>query len=389
MEVKYRERKNTNSMKWDGTKARFGEADLFPLWVADMDFEVPKCVKEELAAYVEQGTFGYYLPPEEYSSAFINWEKNYHKYEVQKEWIRFAPGVVQGFNWMVQTLTKPGDHVLITPPVYFPFEKAIVNNQRKLVESILRRTETSYELDFADFEQKIIDKQVKLFIFCSPHNPVGKVWKREELVKILDICKKHQVYVLSDEIHQDLILKGNEQIASATVGDYDDILVTLTSATKTFNLAGCQNSFLIIPKEEIRNKYDKFTKEIAMDGGNAFGYIAVRSAYENGRSWLEELLKIIEKNYEVMKKILTKAYPNIWISDLQGTYLSWIDLGAYVKPEEMVDFIQNKCKLAVNFGSWFGGNDSGSCIRVNLATKEENIIKAANIIVEQLKIKNI
>lgn len=387
MVVTYRERENTDSVKWDGVKGRFGEEGLLPLWVADMDFEVPDCVKDSLKAYVEEGTFGYYLTPNAYYEAFINWEEKYHDYKVESKWIRFAPGVVQGFNWLVRVLTKEEDSVLITPPVYFPFEKAVLNNGRKLVESPLKRTKTSYELDYEDFEGKIVTNNVKLFIFCSPHNPVGKVWKKEEVRKILDICKKHKVYVISDEIHQDLIMSGNKQITSATVGDYDDILVTLASATKTFNLAGCQNSFIIIPSEDIRNHFDAFAREIAIDEGNAFGYVAVQSAYENGRSWLLEILAIIENNYKKMKEILTKAYPNIWISDLEGTYLMWIDLGAYLKKDEMVDFIQKKCKLAVNFGSWFGGDDSDTCIRVNLATKEENIVKAAETIVRQLEME--
>lgn len=381
----YKDRKNTDCAKWDGCEKKFGKSDLLPLWVADMDFEVPVCVKEALMKYVDLGTFGYPMPSKSYKEAFIEWEEKYHQYTVKRSWIRFAPGVVPAFNWIVQMLTKEKDSIIILSPVYYPFRNAVLDNDRTLIESHLIRSEEQYEIDFEDFEKKIVENKVKLFIFCSPHNPVGRVWKKEEIQKLLDICKKYKVYVISDEIHQDIIMSGQEQVTAATVGDYDNILITLTAATKTFNLAACQNSFVVIPDEKIRNIYDNYTNRLHTSSGNAFGYVAVQAAYEGGRTWLQELRETIESNYILMKEMLEAALPQIWISKLQGTYLMWIDLGNYVSKDEIEDIIKKECGLAVDFGSWFGGERYASFIRVNLATKRENIKMAAENIIRVLK----
>lgn len=386
-QVIYKDRLGTDCNKWDGCEEKFGDKNLLPLWVADMDFEAPSCVKEALRKYVDFGVFGYYRVPDSYYEAFINWEKTYHDYEVKKEWIRFAPGVVPAFNWLIHILTEEGDGVLITPPVYYPFQEAIVNNERTVIESPLVRMEDHYELDYEDFEQKLKEQNVKLFIFCTPHNPVGRVWKRDEIVKVLDICKKYGVYVIADEIHQDIIMKGYQKVTAAATGDYDEIMVTLTAATKTFNLAGCQNSIVVIPDESLRKRYDDYLTKLRITGGNAFGYVAVQSAYEGGRAWLDEVRNIIEENYQLMKSILEEKRPKVWIPKLEGTYLMWIDLGAYVSAEEIETVIQKQCGLAVDYGSWFGGEAYGTFIRVNLATEKENIRLAAEKIAEVLEAK--
>lgn len=386
-QVIYKDRLGTDCNKWDGCEEKFGDEHLLPLWVADMDFEAPSCVKQALKEYVDFGVFGYYQIPNRYYEAFINWEKTYHDYDVKKEWIRFAPGVVPAFNWLIHILTNERDGVLITPPVYYPFKDAVVNNNRTLVESPLMRLEDHYELDYEDFERKIKEQNVKLFIFCTPHNPVGRVWKRDEIVKALDICKKYGVYVIADEIHQDIIMDGYQKVTAAATGNYDEIMVTLTAATKTFNLAGCQNSIVVIPNESLRKRYDDYLTRLRITGGNAFGYIAVQSAYEGGRKWLDEVLNIIEENYHLMKSILEEKLPKVWIPKLEGTYLMWIDLGAYVSADEIESVIQKDCGLAVDYGSWFGGEAYGTFIRVNLATREENIRLAAEKIVEVLEAK--
>lgn len=386
-QVIYKDRLGTDCNKWDGCEEKFGDEHLLPLWVADMDFEAPSCVKQALKEYVDFGVFGYYQIPNRYYEAFINWEKTYHDYDVKKEWIRFAPGVVPAFNWLIHILTNERDGVLITPPVYYPFKDAVVNNNRTLVESPLMRLEDHYELDYEDFERKIKEQNVKLFIFCTPHNPVGRVWKRDEIVKVLDICKKYGVYVIADEIHQDIIMDGYQKVTAAATGNYDEIMVTLTAATKTFNLAGCQNSIVVIPNESLRKRYDDYLTRLRITGGNAFGYIAVQSAYEGGRKWLDEVLTIIEENYHLMKSILEEKLPKVWIPKLEGTYLMWIDLGAYVSADEIESVIQKDCGLAVDYGSWFGGEAYGTFIRVNLATREENIRLAAEKIAEALEAK--
>ena len=384
-QVIYKDRLGTDCNKWDGCEEKFGDEHLLPLWVADMDFEAPSCVKQALKEYVDFGVFGYYQIPNRYYEAFINWEKTYHDYDVKKEWIRFAPGVVPAFNWLIHILTNEQDGVLITPPVYYPFKDAVVNNNRTLVESPLMRLEDHYELDYEDFERKIKEQNVKLFIFCTPHNPVGRVWKKEEIVKVLDICKKYGVYVIADEIHQDIIMDGYQKVTAAATGNYDEIMVTLTAATKTFNLAGCQNSIVVIPNESLRKRYDDYLTRLRITGGNAFGYIAVQSAYEGGRKWLDEVLNIIEENYHLMKSILEEKLPKVWIPKLEGTYLMWIDLGAYVSADEIESVIQKACGLAVDYGSWFGGEAYGTFIRVNLATEKENIRLAAEKIAEVLE----
>lgn len=376
-QIIYKERKHTNSTKWDDCLEKFGREDLLPLWVADMDFEAPACVKEALQEYLDLGVFGYYKHSEGYEQAFINWEASRHGYQVEKDWIRFAPGVVPAINWLIQILTKEGDPVLIMPPVYYPFKEALNNNRRTVVECPLIRGEEGYVMDYKEFERQIEANGVKLFVLCSPHNPVGRIWTEPELRRVMDICKKHGVYVISDEIHQDLEMNGSRHIPTATVGDYDEFLVTLTAATKTFNLAACQNSIVVIPDQKLREQYDAFTERIRIHGGNSFGYLAVQAAYEKGGEWLEELLTVIEGNYHFLREALERALPGVWVSKLEGTYLMWIDIGAYVKPEEMEQVIGEECGLAVDYGSWFGSGENETCIRVNLATSRENIEEAA------------
>ena len=383
--VKYVERQNSNCAKWDGLVETFGENGLLAMWVADMDFQVPEPVIKALSDYVNKGVFGYPITPDSYLQAFIDWEKKYHSYEVEKDWIRFSPGVVSAFNWIIQFMTNPGDAVIVTTPVYYPFLNAVKDNNRKLIMSDLVETGGAYTIDFADFEQKIIDNQVSLFILCSPHNPVGRVWKREELAKLLDICRKHNVFVISDEIHHDLTYSNHKHIPSATVGNYDDMLITLTAPSKTFNLAACQNSVIIIPDETLRKKWDIFVNQIHVTSGNAFGYVAAEAAYRDGRPWFEEIKEIIYGNYLYMKQTLERELPDIIVSPLEGTYLAWIDLKNYVKTEDITDFMQKKCKLAFDYGDWFGGVRFKTHVRMNLATSRENVEIAVKAMIENIR----
>lgn len=382
--VTYVDRRNTDCSKWDAQSENFGEEGLHAMWVADMDFQVPACVTDALSAYVKEGVFGYYTAPDSYYNAFINWEKE-HGYTVKREWIRFSPGVVSGFNWIVQMMTKPKDPVIVLTPVYYPFLYAVTNNDRTLITSDLINDHGIYSIDFEDFEQKIIDNHVKLFIFCSPHNPVGRVWKKEELDKLVAICKKHHVFIISDEIHHDLLAPGQKHIPIASIADSDDSLVTVTAPSKTFNLAGCQNSIIIIPDEKLREKWDAFTTSIRVTSGNTFGYIAARAAYTDGRPWLNEVNEIVHNNYLYVKETFERELPKLVVSPLEGTYLLWIDFGAYLSFDEMKDFMQKKCRLAFDYGDWFGGERFGTHIRMNLATSRENVETAVQAIVTHLK----
>ena len=384
-QIVFVDRRGTDSSKWDNLKSTFGRSDLQAMWIADMDFRVPDCVVSAIENYMKTGVFGYYVPRPSYHQAFIDWERKYHGYQVKEEWLRFAPGVVPAFNWFLQVFTEPGDTVIVQTPVYYPFMHAVKNNGRRLVCCDLINTGGIYTVDFADFEKKIVENGVKLFILSSPHNPAGRVWKRDELKAMLDICKRHGVYVISDEIHHDIVFGDNVHIPSATVGDYDKILVTLTAATKTFNLAGCQNSFAIIPDPDIRRRFDGFVEGIRIHGGNPFGYVAVEAAYRGGRQWFEQVRDIIYGNYEYVRESLKKSLPGAVVSPLEGTYLLWIDFGAYLPASEIKSFMEDKCGLAFDYGDWFGGERFGTHIRMNLATSRELVEKAVNSIISNLK----
>lgn len=382
-ELIYRDRRGTNGSKWNRLSPRFTREDLLGLWVADMDFAAPACVREALHKQVDFGVFGYDVTPDAYYEAFLHWEKTYHGYEPQRAWLRYSPGVVAGFNWLIQLLTKPGDGVLVQTPVYYPFLSAATDNGCRLVENELVNTAGVYTVDLADFERKLTEEHVKVFLLCSPHNPVGRVWRREELAAMLELCRVHGVYVISDEIHHDFTHGGHKHIPAATVGEYDDMLVTLTAPSKTFNLAGLKNSVVIIPDEKLRKAWDSYTGKLHTATGGSFGVIAAQAAWEGGRPWLEQVLQTVEGNYELLRTELVPRKPELILSPLEGTYLAWLDLGAYVKPQEMAAAVEGRCGLAVDYGAWFGGH--APChIRINLATRPENIRQAIQSLADHL-----
>ena len=333
---------------------------------------------------MESGVYGYYKIPDAYYQVFIDWEREHHGYEVKKEWIRFSPGVVAGFHWLLQILTEENDAVIVNTPVYYPFLDAVKNNHRNLICSDLKNENGEYSIDFDDFEKKITDHQVKLFILCSPHNPAGRVWKKEELKRLFEICRAHQVYIISDEIHQDLVFGENKHIPSLSTGEYDDIMVSIVAASKTFNIAGAQNSMVIIPDEKLQEKWDAYVKGNRVLGGNAFGYVAAQAAYAGGNEWLTLVLDQIEENYQYLKAELAEKLPEAVVTPLEGTYLCWINLEAYVSADEMKEVIQKKCRLAVDFGDWFGGERFGTFIRMNLATSKENVEIGVNALIANL-----
>ena len=383
--LKYVDRKHTNCEKWDGLTDVFHQDDLLAMWVADMDFQAPDCVLTALQNYVATGVFGYYRTPDSYYQSFINWEKTMHGFEIKKEWLRFSPGVVSAFYWIVQFMTHPGDSIIVTTPVYYPFLNAVKDNERKLITSDLTCVDNTYSIDFIDFEKKIVEHDVKLFILCSPHNPVGRVWSQQELKTLFDICRKHNVFVISDEIHHDLVFGQHKHIPSLAVGDYDDMMIMLTAPSKTFNLAGCQNSIIVIPDKTLREKWDSFSGRIHVTGGNAFGYVAAEAAYTDGHAWYEEMKETVYGNYEYAKNTFAKELPDVTISPLEGTYLAWIDMRAYVKPEDIADFMQNKCGLAFDYGDWFGGQNFAGFVRMNLATSRDHIETAVQRIIQNIR----
>ena len=383
------ERKGTYSLKWDALDKRFGNANLTSMWVADMEIKAPKEVIEALKERCGHGVFGYSYVSDEYYNSVINWLKEKHNYEIKKEWLRFTNGVVTAIYCFVNIFTKVDDAVLILTPVYYPFHNAVKDNNRKLITCDLKNTDGYFTIDYEEVEKKIVENNVKLFIQCSPHNPAGRVWKEEELAKILEICKKHNVLVISDEIHQDIIMKGYKHIPSAIVanGKYADNLITVSAASKTFNLAGLIHSNIIISNDELRKKYDKEIKKINQTEINILGMLATQVAYEKGSEWLENVKEIIEDNFNYLKTELNKHIPEITITNLEGTYLVFLDLRKIIPIDKVKEFIQDKCNLAIDFGEWFGASFKGF-IRINLATDPEIVKKAVeNIITEYKKLK--
>ena len=383
------ERKGTYSLKWDALDKRFGNADLISMWVADMEIKAPKEVIEALKERCEHGVFGYSYVSDEYYNSVINWLKEKHNYEIKKEWLRFTNGVVTAIYCFVNIFTKVDDAILILTPVYYPFHNAVKDNNRKLITCDLKNTDGYFTIDYDEVEKKIVENKVKLFIQCSPHNPAGRVWKEEELARILEICKKHNVLVISDEIHQDIIMKGYKHIPSAIVanGKYADNLITVSAASKTFNLAGLIHSNIIISNDELRKKYDDEIKKINQTEISILGMLATQVAYEKGSEWLENVKEIIEDNFNYLKTELNKHIPEITITNLEGTYLVFLDLRKIIPIDKVKEFIQDKCNLAIDFGEWFGASFKGF-IRINLATDPEIVKKAVeNIITEYKKLK--
>lgn len=375
-EIALYDRYGTDSEKWDGLEAIFGETDLLPLWVADMDFRSPLPVRTALKAAAENGVFGYYIPPKSYGQAFIRWEKERHGYDIEEDWLRTVDSVVSGIHQLLFSLTDEKDAILTMTPIYRPILYAIEKTGRTPVISELVEDNGHYAMDFDDIEGKIAANHVKMLLFCSPHNPAGRVWRKTELKRIVEICEKHEVLIVSDEIHQDIVAKEHRHIPVATVGNYGKRVITVTSASKTFNLAGVKNAFLVIEDPFLRQKHVDFCAKMGLHEGNTFGYLAVTAAYNEGEAWLDTVLDTIYDNYRRLQEALL-PFPEIILSPLEGTYLAWLDLKNIVPPADIRTFIQKKTGLAVNYGDWFfqaGKEDTH--IRINLATPTKTMNEA-------------
>lgn len=383
--LEYVDRRGTDSSKWDGLMSTFGADGLLPFWVADMDFRVDSHIIDAVTEYMKTGIYGYYVIPDSYYDSFIDWEKAQHGFTVDREWIRYSPGVVCGFNFAVQILTQPGDAVIVTTPVYYPFLHAVENKKRRLICSELRSRDGRYYIDFDDFEEKIVQNEVKAFIFCSPHNPVSRVWSADEISTLLDICRRHDVAVISDEIHHDLVYGDSVHIPTLSLAEENDRVIMFTSASKSFNVAALRNSFVVIRDPGLRAEWDDFMKGLRLNMGNPMGYIASEAAYRYGKDWLAEIKETITGNYSYIKEQFTAYLPEVILTPLEGTYLAWADFRAYLTPEEVQPFMQDKCRLAFDYGPWFGGDESGTFIRINLATSRENIEEMVSRIIAGLK----
>lgn len=375
-------RNNTKSLKYDFAKERNIPEDLLPLWVADMDFQTSPEIIEALNKAVSHGIYGYSEGKEEYFDAVYNWYNDNFNWQVKKEWLIKTPGVVFAIVLAINALTNEGDSVLIQNPVYYPFTEVIIDNNRKLVNNSLVRNGKKYEIDFEDFEKKIIENNVKLFILCSPHNPVGRVWKKWELEKIGDICLKHNVKIVSDEIHSDFVYPENKHIVFSSLDEkYQNITITCTAPTKTFNLAGLQISNIFIPNLEIRKKVLKQLDRVGYSQVNLMGLVACEAAYKYGRQWLNELKEYLLDNLNFLRDYLETNIPQIKLIEPEGTYLIWLDCSALgLEDKELEKFIVEKAKLWLDSGYIFGKEGEGFQ-RINIACPRETLKKA----LEQLK----
>ena len=370
-------RKNTNSLKYDFAKERGKSDDLIPLWVADMDFRAPDEVITVLKEKAEHGIFGYSEPKEDYFEALENWFSTRHGWNVDGRRFVQTCGVVFAISALIRTITNVGDAVLICQPVYYPFAQTIIDNNRKLIVSELKNENGYYTVDYADFEKKIKENHVKLFVLCNPHNPVGRVWTREELTRLGSICLENGVFVISDEIHCDFTYEGNTHTVFATLGrEFEENCAVCTAPTKTFNLAGLHISNTFIYDDQLRKR---FVKELGAQGysqSNVMGLVACQAAYTYGAEWLDELKAYLTDNLSFVREYLKDNIPDIRLIEPQGTYLIWLDCRCLrLTDRELKALIQDEAKLWTDDGCIFGAGGFGY-ERINIACPR-SLLKAA------------
>lgn len=370
------DRTNNFSAKWSEMNKNFGSNDLLPMWVADMDFLTAPCIMEALKDRLEQGIFGYTTRPSSYNESIVNWLDNRFSWKIKKEWLMFSPAVITSISLLIQNLTQKNDKIMIQEPVYSPFHNIVELNERDLVISpLIKLDDGSYIMDYEDIEAKI--KDVKIFILCNPHNPVGRVWTREELTRLGQICLKHNVIVISDEIHSDIILKNHKHIPFASISkEFCKNTITCMAPTKTFNLAGLQSSFLVMSNPYYYEVMDRAFSTLDIKRNNAFSLVATEAAYNYGEDWLDELIKYIEDNVDFAIEYIKTNIPKLKVKKPEGTYLLWVDFNSLnVDEKDLKDALINKGKVALNSGSSFGIGGDGY-YRINLACPRAMVLEA-------------
>ncbi|MDK2867026.1 MAG: cysteine-S-conjugate beta-lyase [Clostridiales bacterium] len=373
------DRKNTNSVKWEPNvlKMMFGDEDMLPMWVADMDFKCPDPVVEALVKRAEHGIYGYADIDESYYEAIVDWNARRNKWQLDKSWIVFTPGVVPAVNYLVQTFCKTGDKVIIQNPVYYPFSMAINNNGAGIVLNPLKEEAGDYVMDYEDLEAKAKDPRVRMLILCSPHNPVGRVWRKEELERLGEICLANDVLVVADEIHSDLIMSGHQHTPFASISEaFANNSITCVAPSKTFNLAGLQVSNIIIPNDKLRKEYQVTLENNAIRHPNTFGIVALEAAYTKGEPWLEAVLAYIEGNMDFIKTFVDERLPGVTFKKPEGTYLAWLDFrGLNMDQSTLEKWMQRDLKLALDEGYIFGSGGEGF-ERINAACPRSLIEEA-------------
>ncbi len=368
---KITDRRGTNAVKLDLAVARGKPADVLSLWVADMDFPTAPEILAALHKKVDHGIFGYSAPDAAFFDAVKKWQKEEHDFEVDSKWIVTTPGVVFAISCAIKAFTDEGDSVLIQTPVYYPFKNMIVQNNRHLVTSSLFEKDGKWQIDFNDFEDKIIKNDVKLFILCSPHNPVSRVWTREELLRLSEICLRHNVLVFSDEIHNDFVYAPNKHTVYSTLSkEAAWNSVVATSASKTFNLAGLQFSLNFIQNPDLKKRFHDERNKTGYDEPSLMGLVATQAAYEHGKEWLSALKQHLGANREFVRSFLKNNLPKVRLIEPEGTYLLWLDFSAYgYTDSELDDIIVNKAKLWLDRGTMFG-KEGEFYQRINIATPQ-------------------
>ena len=368
-------RYDTNCVKYDFKKYKNIPEDVFPMWVADMDFRCCDEILMEMHQKLNHGILGYSKEDQSYFNAIKNWYKKKYDVTLNQEWLIPTPGIVFALATIVKVITEENDYVLINYPVYHSFTDVVLDNKRQIISSDLVLTNGHYEFDFNDFETKIKEYNVKLFLLCSPHNPVGRVWTKEELDKIIAICKKNHVFIVSDEIHSDFVWSG-KHTCLLKYQDYQDNIILCTSPSKSFNLSGLQISNIFIPSVEIRQKFQIELWNTGYSLINIMGLVACKAAYQKGDKWLNELKKYIIGNIEYVDKFLKEKLPKIQLIYPEGTYLLWLDFNKLGLSDDKIDeLLINDAKLWLNSGKMFGPNGCGFQ-RINIALPRKNLKKA-------------
>lgn len=354
-----KERKNTNSIKWDFINFMYPDLnhEVLPLWVADMDFECCNSIVNSLKERVDSNIYGYSSFDEEYYSIITDWVNKEYGYSLDKNEIFYSPGIVPALGILIRALTKENDGIIIQSPVYYPFKNMIKNNNRTVIENNLINNNGYYEIDFEDLEEKAKNSNNKMLILCSPHNPVGRVWTQKELEKIAIICAKHNVYIVSDEIHCDLLREGVSFNSMGKLKDtIKDLLIICTAPSKSFNLAGLNLSNIFIFNNTIKELWkDEITNKMAVSNPSPFAISATKAAYKNGGQWLKDVNKYIDSNLIYLKEFLDKKLPAVKYVIPEGTYLAWLDFNNYnLTDEQLTNLLLNEAKVAFDEGKLFG-----------------------------------
>ena len=370
---KLTERRGTNSYKWDSPV----DADVLPMWVADMDFEVAPAITKALQERVTQGIFGYTMVPDSYYEAIVDWFKRRHGWTLERDWILYTTGVVPAVSCALKALTLPGEKVLVQTPAYNCFFSSIANSGCQLAENELVYEGGTYHVDFDDFERKCADEKTTVFLLCNPHNPAGRVWKREELERMNDICLKHGVKVVADEIHCELVMPGFRFVPFASVSAAcRDNCVVLNSPSKGFNIAGLQIANIICADAAVRRRIDRAVNINEVCDVNPFGVLALQAAYTAGEEWLDELNAYIHGNYELVKDFVAKEMPKLKVVRMEGTYLVWLDvMGLESTSDELTDKLLKEAKVMVNSGTMYGRRAGEGFIRLNIACPRARLLE--------------